>query len=374
MSDSAAGTDITVALYGRTDVGIVRTSNEDHFAVADLDGDARPTAGGDVAGPVTVAVRERGPLVVVCDGMGGAAAGEVASALAVEVVVDRMREAPRAADRQELARHLRRAVRAANRAVFDKSHSHWKLRGMGTTLSAVAMFGGELVLAQVGDSRAYLFRNGALVQITRDQSVVAALLQAGRITPDEADRFAASNIILQALGVQEDVDVALSLAPLRRGDRLLVCSDGLHGPVDDDEIAEVLAAHADPRAAADALIERARDAGGPDNITAVVADFAGEGLPAPAGPDDLPRFMEIDPAEDGERAITTTSHVARRLAARAGVTDDPGPRPIPATDQHAAIDDGGDGDAPAVPRRLGAAWLLAAIAVAAAAALWLWGR
>jgi protein phosphatase len=360
---------IVVALFGKTDAGVVRASNEDNFAIGDLDA-ARTLDRNELA---ELAIGERGPVLVVCDGMGGAAAGEVASRIAVDVVVAEMQEAAAAADPAVFARHLRRAVRAANRCVFDQSHTDWKLRGMGTTLSAAGVVGGQVVIAQVGDSRGYVLRGGTLVQVTRDQSVVSALLHAGRITEAEAHQFGQANVILQALGVQEDVDVALSIVPLRRGDRLLLCSDGLHGPLDDEELRDVLAGADTVRAAADGLIDRARDAGGPDNITAIVAEFGGDALPAPGGPDDLPRFTEFDPAEEGPRAVTTTSKVARRLAARAGVGDDPGPRPIPATDQHRVVDDGPASAAIADSARLGPlVWLLAALAVAAIAALLVW--
>lgn len=230
-------------------------------------------------------------------------------------------------------------------------------------------------MAQVGDSRAYIMRNDTLVQVTRDQSVVSALLHAGRITEEEAENFVQSNVILQALGVHEDVEVALSVVELRRGDRLLMCSDGLHGPVSHDEISEILRSCEQPRAATDGLIAAARDAGGPDNITAVVADFTGEGLEPPSGEDDLPKFIEFDPMEEGSRAETTTSRVARRLAARAGVGDDPGPRPIPATGQHSTIDPslGPAESAYAERSRLGiAVWVIAFVVIAAISMLLIW--
>ncbi len=347
---------VDVELFGRTDVGILRTSNEDNFAIDDGDD-------------------ERHPLLVVCDGMGGAAAGEVASKIAVDVVVAEMREAPASGERAVFARHLRRAVRTANRRVFDESHRDWKLRGMGTTLSACGLVGNELVIAQVGDSRAYILRGSTMVQVTRDQSVVSALLHAGRITEEEAENFAQANVILQALGVQDDVDVALSVVELRRGDRLMMCSDGLHGPVDQEDLLELLQESDTPRVAADALIDAARDAGGPDNITAIVADYTGEGLDEPASEEDLPKFIEFDPSEEGDRAITTTSRVAHRLAARAGVGDDPGPRPIPATAQHLTIDGGPASSKLADRARIGwVVWALAIVAALAVVALLLWGE
>jgi len=361
---------IVVDVFGRTDVGIARLSNEDSFAIADLDGERVLPADESAA----LAVAERGPVMIVCDGMGGAAAGEVASSLAVDVVIAEMKESPSAADRAVYGRYVRRAVRAANLRVFDEGSRNWKLKGMGTTLSTAGIVGSELVMAQVGDSRAYILRHGTLVQVTRDQSIVSALLHAGRITEEEAENFAQANVILQALGVHEDVEVALSVVELRRGDRLLMCSDGLHGPVSHEEIVEILTENEQPRAAVDALIAAARDEGGPDNITAIVADFSGDGLPEPASEDDLPKFIEFDPMEEGERATTTTSRVARRLAARAGVTEDSGPRPIPATGQHPTIDDEGPASSALADRaRLGPfIWFVAALIVALTTVWLLW--
>jgi protein phosphatase len=364
---------VLVELFGRTDVGLSRTSNEDSFAISDLDGAGRL----ELAEPTSLSVAGKGPLFVVCDGMGGAAAGEIASSLAVEVMIAEMREAPATDDRAVYARHLRRAVRTANRRVFEEAGQNWKLRGMGTTLSAAGLVGDVLVIAQVGDSRAYIQRGDTLVQVTRDQSIVSALLHAGRITEEEAKNFVQSNVILQALGVSNDVDVALSVVDLRKGDRLVICSDGLHGPVGDDGIRDALLAHTGAREAVDELVRLANEAGGPDNITAVVARFDGDRLPPAANPDDLPRFVEFDPMEEGPQALTTTSRVARRLAAKAGVGEDSGAVRIPATGQYAAVardvlgfDDDGPAQAALADRsRLGwLAWVLAVAAIVAAVA------
>lgn len=364
---------ISLSLFARSDVGLVRTSNEDSFAVAALDDGDRLQFGG----VESIDVEGRGPLLVVCDGMGGAAAGEVASRIAVDVMLTEMSEAEVTEDRSVFGRHLRRAVRTANRRVYEESGKHWKLRGMGTTLSAAGVLGTELIVANVGDSRAYILRGDALVQVTRDQSVVSALLHAGRITEEEAKSFQASNVILQALGVADDVEVALSVVELRRGDRLLLCSDGLCGPVDDDELRASMVAHDDLQAAVNDLIQRALDAGGPDNVTVIVARFDGDGLPEPASEDDLPKFVEFDPMEEGTRQFTTTSRVAHRLAARAGVGEDTGPAPIPATGQHAVVDEELE---PATAElaeraRIGLlAWVMALIAILAVVALLAFGR
>jgi serine/threonine protein phosphatase PrpC len=225
-------------------------------------------------------------------------------------------------------------VRLANRRVFEKGSATPELRGMGTTVSAAGLVGNALLLAQVGDSRAYVHRNLTLTQVTRDQSVSAALIHAGRLTPDEASKAMHSHMILQALGVQPDLEVSISIVEIRRGDTLLLCSDGLHGPVGDDKIRATMCACPDLDEAVDTLVRLAHAAGAPDNVTAAVARFSGEGLAPPLSEDDLPRFVEVNPLEEGDRALTTTSWVARRLAARAGIGDDPGPPLIPATGQH----------------------------------------
>jgi PPM family protein phosphatase len=324
---------LSVDVFGRTDVGCVRADNQDSFLVGDLDRGALITPGDALMVPD----RGRGPVLVVCDGMGGVAGGEVASDLAARVMWGQMIEAASADDRHVYGRLLRRAARVANRRIWEEGRTHKHLRGMGTTMSAAGLAGSTVVLAQVGDSRAYLHRGQTLTQVTRDQSVVSALVHAGRITADEARDSIHANVILQALGVAKDVEVSLSVVELRRGDRLLLCSDGLHGPVSDDEILAILEEIPDVREAVETMVEEARAAGGPDNITAVLAAFDGEALAAPASPEDLPRFIELDPGEEGERALTDTSWVARRLAARAGVVDDPGPPVVPATGQYSML-------------------------------------
>lgn len=360
---------VEVEFIGFTDAGLVRDRNEDWFAVGDLDR-------GQVAGPGQVerAAGERGPLFLVCDGMGGVAGGEVASKLAVDVVWREMLSSRPTEERAVFARHLRRAIRAANRHVGNEAGKRPELQGMGTTVSAAGLAGDVLLIAQVGDSRGYIERNGLLTQVTRDQSVVSALVHAGRLSETEARLSEKRSLILQALGTNEDVDVAISLVELRRGDRLLLCTDGLHGPVNDEALRHVLAENAGLDAAAQALLGLARQAGAPDNVTIVLARFTGDRLPLPAG-EDRPRFTELDPNEEGDRALTTTSHVGRRLAARAGLRPDTIHPRIPATGQHPVVDPAG---APAQPAedalargsRLGLlAWIVGAVILLAILAL-----
>jgi serine/threonine protein phosphatase PrpC len=341
--------DVIVETCARSHTGLVRAMNQDCFLVGDLDRGARLLAGGTLA-PAT---SERGPgrservdslkqpagarglLWLVCDGMGGAAGGEVASELAAEVVWEEMHKAQATADRMVYGRLLRRAVRVANLLIWEQARQETRLRGMGTTISAVGLVGHALILAQVGDSRAYLARGEHLVQITRDQSVAAALMRAGGLSVAQAREMPHAHAVLQAVGIHKDVEVALSIARLRRGDRLLICSDGLYNPLGDDLLRELLNEYHQHslRAAADALIDAACRAGGPDNVTAVLVRFDGDGLAFPHA-EDVPRFTELDPMEEGDRALVDTSVVARRLAAQMGIGEDPGPPVVPATGQH----------------------------------------
>jgi protein phosphatase len=381
VSEPAALEALDIVVAGASDVGQVREHNEDHFLVGDLDS-LLPV---DVAEP-WAATGLRGPLFVLCDGMGGVEGGEIASELAALVTWREMKRTPDTRDPEVFARLLRRAVRVANHDVHAMARREPGLRGMGTTLSAAGVVGDRLILATIGDSRAYVLRSGALVQVTRDQSLQSALLAAGH-SPNEA--ASAGGAILQALGVADDVEPSLSIIELRRGDRVLLCSDGLHGLVGDPALALLMA---EPHSVAESvklLIAAARAAGGSDNITAVVCELAGPRLLPPAGEGDLPSFREFDPQQEGDPALTPTSYVARRLAARIGLPTASIPPSIPVTGQHAVLRSqiGIRLPATALPvevegparRRLRAAgltwWPYAVIAVIACAiAWWLGGR
>lgn len=338
---SGAERRVNVEIVGRSDVGLVRPSNQDAFLVGDLDS-GELLSGGD---PIAREHITRGPVAIVCDGMGGAAGGEVASALAARVIWAEMKASRATTDRLEYARILRRAVRLANRRVFEEGRRRVELAGMGTTVSAAGVIGDAVILAQVGDSRAYVHRGGTLTQVTRDQSIASALIHAGLSTPLEARASPQANMILQALGVSPAIEVALSIVEIRQGDSLLLCSDGLHGPVDDERLRATLSACPDLDEAVATLVRLAHVAGAPDNVTAVIVRFTGRGLRETGSPEDLPRFTELNPMEEGDRALASTSRIGRRLAAQAGIGDDPGPPPIPATGQHAAY----QGDVPELP-------------------------
>lgn len=321
---------LELAVAAASDVGTVREHNEDHFLVGDLDGAALI----DATTSPWVVTADRGALFVVCDGMGGVEGGEVASELAAKVIWREMKTTPATKDPEVFARLLRRATRVANHEVHALSRREPGLRGMGTTVSAAGIAGDRLVVATVGDSRAYVLRAGAIVQVTRDQSLQSALLMAGH-DRDVAER--AGSAILQALGVGPDVEPSLSVIALRRGDRVLLCSDGLHGLVGDPALALLMSAPHTVAQAVMLLVTAARAAGGSDNITAVVADVAGERLSPPTNDDDLPTFLEFDPQKEGDPALTSTSYVARRLAAKIGLPTTTLPPSIPVTGQHPAL-------------------------------------
>jgi protein phosphatase len=214
----------------------------------------------------------------VCDGMGGAAAGEVASQLAVDIIFNKLTEGEGVPDRDELAHRLVNAVEEAGLQIFNNARADRTHRGMGTTSTVAALVDDRLFLAQVGDSRAYVLRGGKLTQVTRDQSLVNQLIEAGQLSEEEAETFEHNNIILQALGTSETVQVDLTYVDLRRGDTLLMCSDGLSGMIKSDDMLDVLTTAESPDEACVELIKRANDAGGHDNITVIVVRFDGEGL------------------------------------------------------------------------------------------------
>jgi serine/threonine protein phosphatase PrpC len=213
-------------------------------------------------------------------------------------------EGAHALSRNELARRLVRAIEAAGLRIYQEAKLDRTRRGMGTTVTAAALVDDHLFFAQVGDSRGYVLRNGQLVQLTRDQSLVNQLIEAGQLTEEEAETFEHNNIILQALGTADTVQVDLTFCELRRGDMLLLCSDGLSGMVRFDDIREVLRGTVEPIDACKLLTERANLAGGHDNITVVVVQFDGEGLRATGADVDALKYCKYalpeEPADNTE--------------------------------------------------------------------------
>jgi protein phosphatase len=224
----------------RIDIGRVRDNNED----AGLNTDR---------------------LIAVADGMGGAPSGEVAATVAISLVD--------AAFSGESLDELRAAVAAANRAIWDRANSDAGLEGMGSTICAVGLTAaGSLAVVNVGDSRAYLFHDGELRQLTRDHTVTAALVERGEITESEALDHPHRNVLTRVLGGGPNVEADAATFAAVEGDRILVCSDGLFNEVSTDEISAVLASTQDLQAAADALIESALSSGARDNVSAVLAE------------------------------------------------------------------------------------------------------
>ena len=272
--------DITVHVLGRTDVGRTREHNEDSFLVADL------SVGtvGDQAEAVTYKLGPRGALFMVADGLGGAAAGEIASGMAVDIVFQELRRTwatTPATDPDAFAHSLKKACEVANTRIYEYAVKNPDHRGLGTTATIAGLLGSTLYLVQVGDSRAYIVRGGVAQQITKDQSLMQRLIEAGELTPEEAEQSERRNIILQALGPEPVVKIDLTHQPVRRGDRLVLCTDGLSGQVRKEEIARIVSQERDLTAAGQSLIDRANENGGPDNITVVIAHLEGAGLEPP---------------------------------------------------------------------------------------------
>src|SRR6266568_1515685 len=244
---------IKVEVFAKTDLGRTRDHNEDRFLVADLtrrEASLLPDVRDHDVGA-------RGSLFVVADGMGGAAAGELASEMATETIYQQMLRAwggERETTPQRFAYRLKEAVEVANGHIHAYAKAHPDVRGMGTTTTAVGVLGDHFYLSQVGDSRAYLIRNGRAVQLTKDQSLMQRLVEAGELTEEEAAKSERRNIILQALGPDARVKVDLTHQEVRRGDILVLCSDGLSGQVKKEEIAEIVTRAGDLQTAADRLI------------------------------------------------------------------------------------------------------------------------
>jgi protein phosphatase len=273
---------VRVSVFGKTDLGRTRDHNEDTFLVADLSGgnaSLQPEVRNHVIG-------KWGSLFMVADGMGGAAAGELASAMAADhiyrhLVTNWVHDGSPTAER--FAFRMKEAVELANDQLYSYAREHPEVRGMGTTVTAAGVFGRDLYLAQIGDSRAYLVRGATAIQLTKDQSLMQRLVDAGELTEDEAEQSERRNIILQALGPDPRVKVDLTYQAIRRGDILILCSDGLSGLVRREEFAQLAAKHPEPQALCGSLIDLANERGGPDNITVITARFDGEGLPEPEG-------------------------------------------------------------------------------------------
>ena len=272
-----------------THQGMVRTNNEDHFLVARL---AKSMHICQTSLSNTGEMRfsdEDGHLMVVADGMGGAAAGERASAMAVESVEAFALNTLKwflhfgKGDESELVAELRKGLEVADQAVVDEAEANSRFHGMGTTLTMAYSVGRDLYIVHAGDSRAYLYREGNLEQITNDHTLVQLLVKGGVLSPQDAKTHARRNVVTNVIGGPSvGVHAEIHKVRIEHGDVLLLCTDGLTEPVEDRLIAETLAEEADPTVASNRLVAQALEKGGPDNVTAVVARFSIEEEAIPA--------------------------------------------------------------------------------------------
>ena len=280
-----------VELSAKTHVGRIRQGNEDNFLVLDLSASKAwtGTEGGEMPAELrSFEVGPNGVVVIVSDGMGGALAGDVASKLAVETVRDTLidgfndRSGSEESPSAPLEESLRVAAEQANLTIFKQSQSEAKYSGMGATFTGAAVTPEGVDFVQVGDSRGYVIRGGEIKLATKDQSLVQQLVDVGQISEQEAETHMFRNVILQALGAQADLSPASCRVALRRGDILLLCSDGLSGKLRAEEMRELVArADGDLAAACELLVDEANVRGGEDNITVVLARVSGDELPAP---------------------------------------------------------------------------------------------
>ncbi len=231
---------------GRTDVGIIRSGNEDSYLV----------------------LPERG-VFIVADGMGGHAAGEVASEMAVQIIA-RGLEGILGKNDDEGARMMRKAIIQANAEIYQRTMNEPEKRGMGTTATAMVVNGNRFIVGQVGDSRAYLFRDGQLVQITKDHSYVQEQVDAGNLTPEQARTHPYSNVITRCVGANSDVVPDVFMGMVETNDVALLASDGLTGMLEDQELLTILQTGETPARMVDRLVSEANRRGGLDNITVII--------------------------------------------------------------------------------------------------------
>ena len=232
----------------RTDVGMIRSGNEDNFTV-----DSTPARG----------------IFIVADGMGGHAAGEVASEMAVHIVQTELSNV-RDLDGEDVVQLVANALKHANHAIHERTLTEVDKQGMGTTASVLVLAGSRYLIGQVGDSRVYLLRAGKFDQLTKDHSYVQEQVDAGYLTPEQARYHPYSNVITRCVGASGEVEPDTYAGEVRAGDVFLVASDGLTGMVDDRRIQQLLSSRASPARMVDALIAEANGRGGLDNITAIV--------------------------------------------------------------------------------------------------------
>ena len=297
-----------------THLGRVRKNNEDAYLVSALDGE-EPVVNGLRPLPQTC---RAGILAAVADGIGGAASGEIASreglaSVAVNLFGHWGRHPAEKACELDLLKALGHAAEEASCAVLRYADTERASRGMGSTLTAAVVWNGFAYLAQVGDSRAYLFRNPELVQITEDQTLVREMILAGSLTPEQARTHPQRSLITQALGCPIPIRPVLSRVALRRGDRLLLCSDGLSGELPDARIQAILAQGLPLKETLKAMVEEALKGGGRDNITALMLalDAPGFPLPGPGEAISVVQPMAAVPPVENRSFLSRLRHLLR---------------------------------------------------------------
>jgi PPM family protein phosphatase len=297
-----------VELHAKSDVGRVRRGNEDNFLLLDLTTQRAWTGSDGAESPEEMDrldLGDKGLVLVVSDGMGGALAGDVASRMAIDSVRQVMvgNDGNGCDPDASLVDCLKHATMQANRAIHYKSLEDSRCSGMGATLTGAAIRHDKLDLVQVGDSRAYVVRGEQIRLATKDQSLVQQLVDVGQISEEEAETHMFRNVILQALGAQTELLPATASIQIRQGDVLLLCSDGLSGKLRNEEIRQIVTdSSADLGAACTALVAEANNRGGEDNITVVLARFTGDELSA-AGSDRI--TIEL-PAVEDDRTLDET--------------------------------------------------------------------
>jgi protein phosphatase len=271
---------VAIKFGAMTDCGKVRSNNEDHFLVARLSKSMRVCKTSLPGEGETQFSEEEGYLIVVADGMGGHAAGERASALAVGSIEGFVLNTLKwflhlsGDDEHQLVTELRQSLESADRTVIERARSNRAFYGMGTTLTMAFSVATDLFIVHAGDSRAYLFRDGELEQLTSDDTVVQVMVDAGVISPEDAKHHNRRHVVTNVIGGPgEGVSVEIQKLKLLDGDTVLYCTDGLTEPVDDHAIAEILHHHPDPEDACTRLVELALSRGAPDNVTAVVVRY-----------------------------------------------------------------------------------------------------
>lgn len=302
-----------VELQAKSDVGRVRRGNEDNFLVLELSAQRTWTGSDSREAPkelTSFELGDKGLVLVVSDGMGGALAGDVASRMAVDSVREMLMgsESTEACNPNlPLVDCLKNATVYANLAIHVRSQEDSRCAGMGATFTGAAVRGDMLDLVQVGDSRAYIIRQNHIRLATKDQSLVQQLVDVGQISEAEAETHMFRNVILQALGAQSDVQPVTGRIRLRRGDVLLLCSDGLSGKLRAEDIQNIVTNSNELSTACDELIAEANNRGGEDNITVVLARFAGDDLAEPDSDRitiELPQLDEDKTLDDNFEADT----------------------------------------------------------------------